>query len=161
MKALIHRRLLAVIAAFLVLQAPSNAHPTTSTLRIPLAETVSVPIPGGEDTVILTGTIHVITHITQPGDPVFIHISLSGVSGIGVSGLRYAAVPDSEVISHIEPLCPLPESTGSCDFAYDSNLRSGNRNIPLTLTLGLFFNSDSGELTDAVVVALKVPRDDD
>jgi hypothetical protein len=89
------RLLLPGMVLALGLVGPSWANPTvTSSLWIPLEGDVQV----GEDTVTLSGDIHVMTHVTIPRDPsapveVQWHVNVARGEGIGhLSGRTYRVV---------------------------------------------------------------------
>ena len=99
--------LAAVLATAFVLHIYSPAEggqPVTSSVQIPLAGTVFVPLSDGSfDQVALSGFVHVVTRVIPPDplvppDPLRIQINLDQVSGVGdISGLRYNATGANRV----------------------------------------------------------------
>ena len=94
------------LACVFVLAIPSlgaTAQPVTTSLHIPLEETVFVPLADDIDTVSLAGFVHVVFHVSPPSpisppNPIRIHINLQHVSGFGdVTGLQYVATGASRM----------------------------------------------------------------
>src|SRR5437867_1947408 len=113
MKRLIHLAAILAAAFALCIYAPAEGgQPVTTSLQVPLAGTVFVPLDDGStDAVALSGMVHVVTQVPeviQPGDPMRIRINLDGVSGVGdVSGLRYHATGANRVNLPAIPTDPI------------------------------------------------------
>ena len=157
-------QLATIAAAFaLCISAPAFAgQPVTTSVQIPLAGTVFVPLSDGStDAVALSGMVHVETHV-QPADPVAppnpvrIMINLDQVSGIGdLTGLCYNATEANRVNLPAVPPDPLnlgfnlapdgPPSTPPDPF------------IPLDISFILTFNPDSGQLLNVDIETISVP----
>jgi hypothetical protein len=108
-------QLAAVAATFaLCINAPAQgAQPVTTSVQIPLAGTVFVPLSDGStDQVALSGIVHVLTYFQPEGQPqqppLRIHINLDQVSGVGdLTGLRYNATGANRVNLPAIPPDPL------------------------------------------------------
>src|SRR6516225_7260468 len=113
-------RIAMLVAALIFWLSPTALHaqrPVTSSLQVPLAGTVSVPLTDGNvEDVALSGFVHVLAQVRtqgpfQPSDPFRIQINLDSVSGVGrVTGFRYQAMGAFRINLPTAPVDPLNAS---------------------------------------------------
>lgn len=153
----------ALLAVALWVSTPAQAEPVTSSVQVPLAGEVFVPLSDGSfDSVALTGQVHVVTHVPQPvtlTDPIRIHVNLDQVSGVGsVTHLLYVATGANRV-----NLLAIPSD--SMNLGFDLRAVGTPPNpiwppdpiAPLDISFELTFNPDTGALTDVSIESMSVP----
>jgi hypothetical protein len=151
-------------ALFLFYLSPSalEAQPVTTSVQVPLAGTVFVPLTDGSlDQVNLLGAAHVVTHFNPatPTDPMRISFNLDGVTGVGdLTGLKYIATGANRINF---PTFPADRISLSFDliapllFLPDSPKPTG---IPVDISFALTFNQDTAELLNVDIELMSVPR---
>lgn len=158
---LMHLSMLVALALGIARLA-EGAQPTTTSMQVPLAGTVFVPLSDGSlDAVALAGQVHVVTQVIPPDpvtppNPVRIHVNLDRVSGVGdLTGLRYNATGANRINLPTAP--PDPINLGF-------NLRPQGPPgippdpfIPLDISFILTFNPDTGALSNVVIESMLVP----
>ncbi|HWP57962.1 MAG TPA: hypothetical protein VNL14_08755 [Candidatus Acidoferrales bacterium] len=152
----------ALLAAALCLTAPAEgAQPVTTSLQVPLAGTVFVPLSDGSfDSVALSGRVHVVTQVpAQPNDPCRIHVNLDQVAGVGsVTKLEYIATGANRVNLPAVPTDPM-------NLGFDLRavgippdpITPPNPVVPLDIALQLTFNPDTGVLASVSIESMSVP----
>ena len=143
----------------LLMAGQATAKIVTSSLQLPFMIDVFVGNVPQPEMVTLSGKIHILTHVTQPGDPcspgdpcrgvpIGIHTNLDNVEGMGkVTGMTYHA----DGVFRMDSTFTMP---GSFAFLANFRLLPGDpcapgdpcRSLPITLTL-----DSQGMLTNAVV----------
>jgi len=162
MKSSIH--LPALLAVALCISAPAQgAQPVTTSIQVPLAGTVFVPLSDGSfDSVALTGQAHVVTHVIPPDPihppPVRIQVNLDQVSGVGdVSKLLYVATGANRV--NLATFPPDPVNLGfdlrAVGFPPEP-VHPPDPAVPLDISFILTFNPDTGELLSVSIEAMSV-----
>ncbi|HWP24199.1 MAG TPA: hypothetical protein VNM15_08510, partial [Candidatus Binatia bacterium] len=152
-----------LVAALLgVAHLAAGAQPVTTSMQLPLAGTVFVPLSnGGFDAVALAGQAHVVTHVIPPGpftppNPVRIHVNLDQVFGVGdITGLRYNATGANRI-----NLPAIPRDPVNLGFNLQPDgppVTPPNPIIPLDISFILTFNPDTGALSNVVIESMSVP----
>lgn len=160
-------RLLPIPALLTLWLFPAAAHAqaVTTSMQVPLAGTVFVPLSDGSfDGVALSGMVHVLTYFQtrkqfQPPDPVRIHINLDRVSGVGdLTGLRYEATGAFRI--NLPAVPPDPFNTSFDLRAVGTPpdpIIPPDPVVPLDISFLLSFNPDTGALTNVEIESMSVP----
>jgi hypothetical protein len=158
--------LAAVLAGAFVLHiyyAPAEGgQPVTTSVQIPLAGTVFVPLDDGSfDQVALSGTVHVVTQVqpadpASPPNPIRIMINLDQVFGVGdITGLRYNATGANRINLPAQP--PDPINLGFNLAPERPPQQPPDPIIPLDISFILTFNPDTGALLNVDIESMSVP----
>ena len=159
-----------VLAAALMLYfspAVLHAQAVTTSMQVPLAGTVFVPLSNGmDDMVMLSGMVHVFTYFHAPpvpqwpADPMRIHINLDQVSGVGdLTGLRYNATGAFRINLPGIPNDPMHPSFDLMAVGIPPDpVTPTDTIVPLDMTIKLTFNPDNmGALTNVDILSMSVP----
>jgi hypothetical protein len=149
----------AVVIALFV-SAPVHSASVTTSLQVPLAGTVFVPLNNsGLDTVNLTGYVHMQTQFPKaPSDPVRIQVNLDQVAGYGdFTGTLYVATGANRIFSFFlqDPVNLSFELRAVA--APPDPIQPADPVMPLDLSLLLSF-SQTGALTEVTIYAVSVPQ---
>ena len=173
MKKRLNRAFVIIAALFLfcLLPAALEAQPVTTSVQVPLAGRVFVPLINGSlDQVNLLGTVHVQTYfnpaspVLHPTEPMRISINLDQVSGVGaLTGLTYVATEANRINF---PTIPTEVVNLSFDLRAvavpDPQLPTDpviptDPMFPLDISFLLTFNPDTGALINVDIESMHVP----
>lgn len=165
MKHLMRPAVLVVTIIFFFIYATaqgSEPRTVTTTLQVPVAGTVYVPMSDGSfDAVTLSGWIYVVTAIpdTSPPDPVVrVQVILDQVTGIGnLTNLKYTAEGSNRVNFLFYPPEPINFSFNLRAMSMMLQPVIFNNPVPLDISLLLNFNQDTGKLAQVIVDSMTVP----
>jgi hypothetical protein len=159
-------------AALVFWLSPAAVHaqrPTSSSIQLPLAGTVSAPLTDGTvEDVPLSGFVHVFAQVRTPSplapiDPYRIQINLDQVSGVGVvSGFRYQGTGSFRINLPTAPVDPI---SASFDLRVPglppSPILPPNPILPpspiLPLDISFLFDFIGGTLNNVVIDSISVP----
>ena len=159
------RYLLTAALMFFISPALLHAQAVTTSVQVPLAGTVFVPLSNGtDDMVMLSGMVHVFTYFQTrnpfyPGDPMRIHINLDQVSGVGdLTGLRYNATGTFRINLPALPSDPMNTSFDLRVVGVPPDpLIPPDPIVPLDISIDLSFNPDTGALMNVDILSMMVP----
>jgi hypothetical protein len=163
--------ILAALVLFYLLPAALEAQPVTTSVQVPLAGPVFVPLINGSlDQVNLLGMVHVQTYfnpastVLHPTDPMRISINLDQVSGVGdLTGLTYTATEVNWINFPTIPTDPMNLTFDLRAVAVpDPQLPTDpiiptDPVFPLDISFLLTFNPDTGALINVDIESMHVP----
>ena len=160
-----------LLVLFYLLPAALEAQPVTTSVQVPLAGPVFVPLINGSlDQVNLLGTVHVQTYfnpaspVLHPTEPMRISINLDQVSGVGdLTGLTYIATEAKRI-----NFATIPSDAMNLSFDLravavpDPQLPTDpimptDPVFPLDISFLLTFNPDTGTLINVDIKSMHVP----